>query len=49
MTNEKLGDTLTRIAEDPEDFYTGTLAQDIVDDIAEYGKYIKGSHYFVVF
>ncbi|ELT90576.1 hypothetical protein CAPTEDRAFT_2729 [Capitella teleta] len=36
ITNEKLGQTMRRIAQDPMSFYTGSLAQDIVDDIAEY-------------
>ncbi|ELU07928.1 hypothetical protein CAPTEDRAFT_80444, partial [Capitella teleta] len=33
ITNEKLGQTMRRIAQDPMSFYTGSLAQDIVDDI----------------
>jgi gamma-glutamyltranspeptidase/glutathione hydrolase/leukotriene-C4 hydrolase len=37
LLNPKLGQTLRRIAEDPNTFYNGSLAQDIVDDIADYG------------
>jgi gamma-glutamyltranspeptidase / glutathione hydrolase / leukotriene-C4 hydrolase len=36
MTNPKLGMTLRRVADNPHAFYNGSLAQDIVDDIAEY-------------
>jgi len=35
--NLKLGNTLRRIAADPYAFYNGSLAQDIVEDIAELG------------
>ena len=34
----KMAKTLRRIAEDEFTFYNGSLAQDIVKDIAEYGK-----------
>jgi gamma-glutamyltranspeptidase/glutathione hydrolase/leukotriene-C4 hydrolase len=37
LVNQKLGTTFRRIAADPMTFYTGSLAQDIVDDIKEYG------------
>lgn len=37
LRNPKLGQTLRRIAANPDVFYNGSLAQDIVDDIAEYG------------
>lgn len=39
MINKKLGATLRRVGADPMTFYTGSLAQDIVDDIKEYGLY----------
>jgi len=38
LVNKKLGDTFQRIALNPMTFYTGSLAQDIVDDIQEYGQ-----------
>lgn len=38
MINKKFAKTLRRIAADPDDFYTGELAKDIVADIAEYGN-----------
>lgn len=41
IVNMKLGQTLRRIAADPFTFYTGSLAQDIVDDIAEYGNMVS--------
>jgi len=37
LINVKLGNTFKRIAEDPMAFYNGSLAQEIVDDIKEYG------------
>lgn len=37
LRNLKLGRTLRLIADNPYSFYNGSLAQDIVDDIAEYG------------
>jgi gamma-glutamyltranspeptidase len=37
VRNLKLGRTLRLIAENPQSFYDGPLAQEIVDDIAEYG------------
>lgn len=39
LINTKLGCTLEKIAEDPPEFYDDQLAQDIADDIAEYGKH----------
>ena len=38
VKDAKLAQTLRRIAADPFDCYNGTLAQDIVDDIREYGR-----------
>jgi gamma-glutamyltranspeptidase / glutathione hydrolase / leukotriene-C4 hydrolase len=38
LVNYKLANTFRRIAVDPMTFYTGSLAQDIVDDIKEYGQ-----------
>ena len=37
LKNPKLAATLRRIADDPTTYYNGSLARDIVDDIAEYG------------
>ncbi len=34
----KLAVTLQRIADDPGTFYNGSLAQDVIADIAEYSK-----------
>ncbi len=38
LQNPKLGETLSRIAEDPDTFYRGSLAEDMVADMEEYGK-----------
>ena len=38
LKNPKLALTFYRIAEDPMSYYKGSLARDIVDDIADYGK-----------
>jgi len=38
VKDPKLAQTLRRIAADPFTFYNGSLAQDIVDDINEYGR-----------
>ena len=38
IIDDKLADTMERIAADPMSFYTGDLAADIVADLAEYGK-----------
>ena len=35
----KLASTLERIASNPEEFYSGAMAKDIVDDIAEAGVF----------
>ena len=35
IVDEKLAVTLERIAADPESFYTGELAEDILADLAE--------------
>lgn len=40
LTNPLLADTLERISNDPNTFYNGTLAQEIVDDITEAGGII---------
>ena len=37
LKNPKLARTFRRIAEDPTTYYNGSLARDIVDDIADYG------------
>jgi len=37
LKNPKLAATLRRISDDPTTYYNGSLARDIVDDIAEYG------------
>jgi len=37
LKNPKLAATLKRIAADPMTFHNGTLAQDIVQDLHEYG------------
>lgn len=37
LRNPKLALTFSRIAEDPMAYYKGSLARDIVDDIADYG------------
>jgi len=37
LRNPKLARTFRRIAEDPMTYYKGSLAQEIVDDIADYG------------
>ena len=39
LINTKLANSLQRIADDPSSFYDGSLASDIVADIAEYGTY----------
>ncbi len=39
MKRPLYADTLQKIADNPMDFYTGDLAQDIVDDIWERGIY----------
>jgi gamma-glutamyltranspeptidase len=39
LVNPKLGATFRAIQADPMTFYNGPLAQDIVDDIKEYGLY----------
>jgi len=38
VTNPKLARTFRRIAENPFAFYNGSLAQDIVDDVKDYGR-----------
>ena len=38
LKRPKMAVTLEAIAADPETFYKGQLAQDIVDDIKEYGR-----------
>jgi len=38
LKNAKLGATFRRIAADPQSFYNGSLAQDIVDDIKLGGR-----------
>ena len=38
MTNPLLANTLERIANDPEDFYTGDLAKDILADLHDAGR-----------
>ena len=38
LVNTKLGATLQIIADEPWSYYNGSLAQDIVDDIAERGN-----------
>lgn len=40
LVNPKLGATLRRIADDPMAYYNGTLADDIVADLMEYGPTI---------
>ncbi len=40
LVNPKLGATLRRIADDPMAYYNGTLADDIVADLTEYGPTI---------
>ncbi|KAK2151985.1 hypothetical protein LSH36_343g01029 [Paralvinella palmiformis] len=40
LKNPKLGATLARIAEDPDTFYSGSLADDIIADLTEYGSII---------
>ncbi len=42
--------TLETIAQDHNSFYEGQLAQDIVDDIKEYGKFRPALylHYYVI-
>jgi len=37
LRNPKLAKTLRRIADDPMSYYRGSLAQEIVDDVADYG------------
>ena len=37
ITDPKLAVTMQRIADDPMSFYTGTLANDIIADLEEYG------------
>ena len=37
----KLANTLQKIAEDPFTFYNGSLANDIVNDIAEEGSFFQ--------
>jgi gamma-glutamyltranspeptidase/glutathione hydrolase/leukotriene-C4 hydrolase len=37
LKNPKLAITLSRIAADPHTFYNGTLADDIVADLSDYG------------
>ena len=39
--DEKLAVTMEKIAADPHDFYEGKLAQDIVDDVADFGMTMK--------
>ena len=41
LKNPLLAITLERIATDPMSFYNGSLAEDIVADIAERGKQLK--------
>ena len=38
LKRPKLARTLERIANDPDIYYNGTMAQEIEDDIAEYSK-----------
>ena len=38
MTDPKLGHTLQQVADGPNVFYTGSLMQDIVNDIADAGE-----------
>lgn len=40
LINAKLGQTMRRIADEPMSFYTGSLAEDIVADLQEYGSII---------
>ena len=37
LKNPKLARTFRRIADDPMSYYNGSLAREIVEDIAEYG------------
>ena len=39
MRRPLLGRTLRRIADDPDTFYKGSLASDIVSDLQERGRY----------
>lgn len=39
LINPKLATTFRKIVADPMTFYTGDMAWDIVDDIAEYGLF----------
>ena len=41
ILNTKLGTTLRRIAADPMTFYNGSLASDIIADLADYGKTLE--------
>ena len=41
MTRPKMAVTLRKIADDPFTFYNGSLADDIVADIADYGKILN--------
>ena len=38
LVNNRLADTMQRIADDPETFYTGNLADDIIADLQEHGE-----------
>jgi len=40
LKNPKLARTLQRIAADPMTYYNGSMAQEIVDDIADYGIWL---------
>ena len=40
ITNKLLANTLRKIAKNPEDFYTGSLAENIVKDIRDAGGII---------
>ena len=41
----KLAETLKTIGEDPMSFYTGELAENILEDLHEYGKKDKIYNY----
>ena len=41
LKDPKLANTLRRIAQDPDNFYNGELAEDIASDLAQVGSWIN--------